>query len=105
MEPKYFVLFILAFWNGDCYEDSISARLLLFQLKSDDMTPEVCKTICFDQKNFQYAGVQYAKECYCGNDAPPISKLVPKSQCNLPCLGDSSKKCGAVFRMNIYKKE
>ena len=68
------------------------------------MTPEVCKAICFEENNFEYAGVQHHYQCFCGNNAPPASKLLPKSQCSFPCSGDSSKKCGGAWKMNVYKK-
>ena len=92
--------------DGACYAD-IPSRLL-GQLKTNDktgMTPEVCQTICFEKNNFQYAGVQFSIECFCGNYAPPSSKLLPKSECNRPCPGDSSKKCGGVWKMNVYKRK
>ena len=91
--------------DGDCYRDS-SDRLLGEFLKEDhnSMTPEVCKAICFEENNFQYAGVQHHYQCFCGNDAPPASKLLPQSQCSLSCSGDSSKKCGGAWTMNVYKK-
>ena len=98
---------ILAFppLDGDCYADSSSR--LLGNFRHDDrsgMTPEFCQKICFD-KNFQYAGVQYYYECFCGNTAPPPSKLLSKSECNLPCSGDKSKICGGAWKMNIYKNQ
>ena len=80
---------------------------LLGDFRHDDksrMTPEFCQKICFD-KNFKYAGVQYYWECFCGNTAPPTSKLLSKSECKLPCSGDKSKICGGVWKMNIYKNQ
>ena len=90
--------------DGNCYTDS-SDRLLKGLEKEDKigMTPEVCKQICFENNNFQFAGVQYKYQCFCGNNAPPSSKLLPKSECNLPCSGDPSRKCGGVWKMNIYE--
>ena len=63
-----------------------------------------CKKICFQDNNFQYAGVQYKHECFCGNDAPPSKYLLPMSQCDLPCSGDPSQKCGGVWKMNVFKR-
>ena len=41
-------------------------------------------------------------ECYCGvvlaNDTIPVAN----SQCNSPCTGDSTKKCGGPSRLNVY---
>ena len=93
--------------DGNCYTDGSGSDRLLNKLKIDDktgMTPEVCKKICFEKNNFQFAGVQYEYECFCGNNAPPSSKLLPKSECNLPCSGDPSRKCGGEWKMNIFAK-
>ena len=50
-------------------------------------TIENCKLACFSH-NYRYAGVQYAKECYCGNNAP--KKVAPKeTECNMDCSGDN----------------
>ena len=97
-----FTLFSL---DGDCYEDS-SSRLLGGLFKEDArMTPEFCKKICFEDNDFKYAGVQNAYECFCGSNSLPSSKLLPKSQCNTMCLGDSSKMCGGGWKMNIFKNK
>ena len=56
-----------------------------------------------------FAGLQLLAQCWCGNEAPPPESEVGKSNCNFPCTGDVTKKCGgfdqtigAVF-MNVYK--
>ena len=43
-------------------------------------------------------------QCFCGYKAPSLTKLLPKSDCNLACSGDSSKKCGGSWKMNVYKR-
>ena len=52
-----------------------------------------------------FAGVQFGHECWCGNDAPPQDRIVAKEECNVSCSGDSSLKCGGVWRMNVYRIE
>ena len=65
------------------------------------MTIDKCQTFCFD-KDYLYAGVQYADECFCGNAiVPEIPK--PNSECDYPCTGNSSQICGGFWRMNIYE--
>ena len=103
MNDPVYVLSIFSL-DGDCYAD-ISSRLL-GDFRYDDknkMTPEFCQKICFEDKNFQYAGVQYYHECFCGNNAPPRSNLLSNSECNLQCSGDKAKICGGVWKMNIFK--
>merc|ERR1712172_215565 len=89
--------------DGACYEDD-SSRLLggFRQDDRSDMTPEMCQEICFENNNFMYAGVQYAHECFCGNDEPPASKVRPRSECNMACTGNSAIMCGGSWRMNVY---
>jgi len=54
--------------------------------------------------SFELAGVQYGKECFCGEEG--INYLVhgdDDAVCDYPCEGDSSKICGGYWSMNIYK--
>ena len=69
------------------------------------MTPELCQRICFENNNFKFAGVQNAKECFCGNDEPPASKVMPRSHCNSPCSGNPHMMCGGSLRMNVYRNQ
>ena len=87
--------------TDDCYEDR-SARVLNKRYWSDSsMTIEKCKQFCFE-KNYLYAGVQFASQCFCGNVINPRI-FTPKTECNMQCAGDSSQMCGGSWRMNIYK--
>jgi len=86
--------------DGACYEDDSSRLLGEFrQDDRSDMTPEMCQEIC---ANYKYAGVQYAHECFCGDDEPPASKVRPRSECNMACTGNSAIMCGGSWRMNVY---
>ena len=67
-------------------------------------TPEFCKSLCAE-KGFAYAGVENSFECYCGNDEPKDEYKKDQSECNKPCTGDKSLKCGGVWRINVYKTE
>jgi hypothetical protein len=59
---------------------------------------------------YQYAGVEYAKECWCGNG--PINWAgnvgaspgfnASESDCNKDCPGNSAQKCGAGKRLNLF---
>ena len=88
---------------NNCYKDS-SNRILKSRHKiagDSSLTIEKCQEFCFE-KNYLYAGVQYANECFCGNAINP-KILGPKTDCNYACSGDSSQICGGFWRMNIYK--
>ena len=65
------------------------------------MTVEKCKELCFQDNDYLYAGVQYASECWCGNETP--NTPAPQSECFWRCSGDYSQKCGGPWRMNVYQ--
>merc|ERR1711892_591838 len=88
-------------WNGNCVLDD-SERLL------DDMTtfpntntPNMCIESCY-LKGYLYAGVQYKSQCFCGDTAPPPSRVVSDEECNGQCTGDENKICGGTWRMNVF---
>ena len=88
---------------GGCYVDNEGGRRVLPHKAhySSKNTIEICKKLCFE-KGYQYAGVEYSKECFCGNNLP--RKIAPKqSDCNMDCSGDKFQKCGGGNRMNVYK--
>merc|ERR1712018_474072 len=87
--------------GGECYIDT-SARLLKhFKDLGGQNSPDNCQQYCTGQ-NFIYSGVQYTSQCFCGNDNPADTSKAPASECNAVCPGDSTKKCGGTWRMNIY---
>lgn len=51
---------------------------------------------------FQYAGIEYAQECYCDNSISNGGSLVSDG-CDMPCLGNSSEYCGGSDRLNVYQ--
>jgi glucan endo-1,3-alpha-glucosidase len=54
-----------------------------------------------------YAGAQYANECYCSNTISTANgggQVHPLSECDMPCAGDSTQKCGASYRLTLYTK-
>lgn len=65
------------------------------------MTLEACKAFC---ANYQYFGVEYARECYCGNTFNTGSVAAPASECSMTCAGDASEFCGAGNRLSVYSK-
>ncbi|KAK3864332.1 hypothetical protein Pcinc_029975 [Petrolisthes cinctipes] len=86
-----------------CFEDRRDSRLLrgfAGQLKRN--TPSLCCDICY-QRGYVYAGVQFGKECFCGNEDLPLKMKVPEKLCDMPCLGDANLKCGDYLHVNIYQ--
>ena len=54
-------------------------------------------------EGYAFAGVQWGRECFCGNEAPPTETIVDQDECNWPCSGDQDLVCGALWRMNVYE--
>ena len=107
---NYYPLYFPVSWNGNCVRDSSSPRLLPknavpgYDLGGPfpSLTPAKCIEACEDQ-GFLFAGVQTGHECWCGNDAPPEDRIVDMGECIHRCDGDFTQKCGATWRMNVYR--
>ncbi|KAF2236289.1 WSC-domain-containing protein [Viridothelium virens] len=69
----------------------------------DDMTVEMCIAYC-GQNNTKYAGLEYSRECWCGNFLSSDSALLPDSQCNSTCAGNSSEACGQSEKLLVYNR-
>ncbi|KAK7082661.1 Xylosyltransferase 2 [Halocaridina rubra] len=86
-----------------CFVDSREKRILrghATQLKRN--TPIICGDICY-QRGYVYAGVQFGKECFCGNEELSLKLKVSETLCGMPCTGDASVMCGDYLHMNIYE--
>lgn len=68
---------------------------------SDLMTVEMCQASC---AAYAYFGVEYGRECYCGNSLAASSIAAPKTDCNVPCMGNTAQKCGGGNRLDVYVK-
>jgi hypothetical protein len=64
------------------------------------MTVESCATFC---NPYQFFGLEYGRECYCGNTLNTNSGSTSASDCNMPCKGDSTQTCGGGQRLSVYK--
>ena len=87
--------------DGTCYEDNASRLLPVYIGEFPNNEKSVCIVAC---KGYRYAGVQYARECFCGNDKPNRALLrVGPNECSMICPGNTEQICGGTFRMNVYK--
>lgn len=91
-----------AFSSMGCYVDTTNPRALSGAVYYDSakMTIEECSTSC---SRFQYFGVEYGYECYCGNTIDTSSVPATTSDCSFACPGNAQEKCGAGNRLNLYK--
>ncbi|KAG8834126.1 hypothetical protein FRB91_010530 [Serendipita sp. 411] len=86
----------------DCYTDTNDNRALGLRIWLDrGMTAPACMDGCF-QRGYQFAGVEYADECYCANSIGS-SGAVATGGCEMACSGDSATLCGGAGRLNVYK--
>ncbi|KAL8637618.1 MAG: hypothetical protein Q9228_005132 [Teloschistes exilis] len=83
-----------------CYTEPSNGRALTGKTIFDDsLTIEKCAMLCAD---FNYFGVEYYRECYCGNDLQTGSVPAASTDCKYPCKGDNSEICGGDYRLNLY---
>jgi len=89
-----------------CGTDSIVARVLTGDHESNDkMTVETCVDYC-SSKGFSVAGLEYSRECYCGNSIGKTGAPVPgvMGNCMMKCVGDSGEYCGGYAAISLYQK-
>jgi hypothetical protein len=75
------------------------SRAMQLLSKSDSLTVEGCLELAA-AANYKYAAVQYAFECFGGND---ISQYIGRGTCNKPCTGNASQMCGGGCTNAIYR--
>lgn len=99
----------LSYRYAGCYTDANPApnpyRALSAKAMSDfsKMTVELCGTFC---KGYNFFGIEWSGECYCGNEIGKESLLKEDKECGLTCPGNYKQlACGEGQRLSIYKKE
>jgi hypothetical protein len=72
---------------------------------NDAMTVESCIKAC-EARGFSIAGLEYARQCFCGNSLPASAQPTPGviGDCTMPCTGNANQKCGAGNRLSLYEK-
>ncbi|CAK7270880.1 Mitochondrial intermediate peptidase [Sporothrix epigloea] len=71
-----------------------------------DMTVAKCLAFCGGGGSgtaYTYAGLEYARECWCGQELSALAAQEVETQCNLPCDGDSNTLCGGDLRLTLYR--
>ncbi|KIO30753.1 glycoside hydrolase family 71 protein [Tulasnella calospora MUT 4182] len=85
----------------NCYSDPSTSRVLSTKIYSSSTnTQDSCVAQCNTQ-NYNYAGVEYGVECWCGNilNNPQVT-----TSCNMACPGDSTQKCGDGNKIGLFTK-
>lgn len=82
-----------------CYIDRKPSAMAHIS-SSPVMTVVKCVRLC-QERGYQYAGLQWSSECYCGDQYDKYGNT-SNTECNTPCSGDFSKKCGGTWRLSVY---
>ncbi|KAK4214780.1 WSC domain-containing protein [Rhypophila decipiens] len=69
---------------------------------SDAMTLEICDNFC---AGYPLWGVEYGRECYCGNELRQGAEVVAKEDCDMLCAGNGLQLCGAGNRVMVYARQ
>jgi beta-D-xylosidase 4 len=87
-----------------CYTDTNTNNRALanVELTISDNSVGVCSDIC-GRLGYQYAGVEYSWQCFCGSSINSNANKVAESQCSTRCPGNSSETCGQSNRVNIWR--
>ncbi|KAG8984863.1 hypothetical protein FRB94_010875 [Tulasnella sp. JGI-2019a] len=86
-----------------CVSDSGSSRTLgAYTTTSSSMTNPLCQSTC-SSLGYIYAGTEYGDECWCGNSIAGGTIDPVDGDCNGPCAGDSTTKCGATYKLSVYQ--
>lgn len=88
--------------NLGCVTEPSESRALDRVLSTDLMTTNKCLVIC-SYGNFQWAGLEYGSECWCGNSL--AAGVQPTNQsCSMPCSGDATDTCGGPLTLNLFSR-
>lgn len=89
-----------------CGRDNIGDRAFTGPTFSRDTTTvQSCVEFC-SQRGYSHAGLEYGRECFCGNGlrdgyAPREGSM---GNCVMKCSGDRAQTCGGRAAMSIYRK-
>lgn len=91
-------------WVADgCVSDTPQRTLNAYAYTGEDMTVSACVATC-NSKGFTYAGLEYSRECYCGNQfVNGGGDPLPASSCDMTCPTDGNE-CGGPLALTVYKK-
>ncbi|KAL3876733.1 hypothetical protein ACJMK2_034534 [Sinanodonta woodiana] len=83
-----------------CYKDVTQQRDLAVVKELAQNSPDNCIEFCLTA-GYMYAGVQYTKECWCG-DMYGLYDKVLESSCSSKCPGDPTMTCGGYLSQRIF---
>ncbi|XP_038056083.1 protein SLG1-like [Patiria miniata] len=85
-----------------CFLDVNGDRALSVGPAEEYMSVEWCFRHCLEPTAYKYAGLQYAHECWCG-DNEDYDRHGEQSDCRDKCTGNSDQICGDSWRISVYR--
>lgn len=82
-----------------CYSEPLNGGRLL-GTGANGGSVDICASSC---AGYQFFGVEYGSQCFCGNNLGQDPVAAPLSDCNMPCSNDPTQLCGAGNRLGIYQ--
>ncbi|KAI1090614.1 WSC domain-containing protein [Rostrohypoxylon terebratum] len=55
-----------------------------------------------EKKGWKYAGLEYSRECWCGDSLSLNSVKLEETSCDAPCDGNNSTVCGGHLALTLY---
>lgn len=84
-----------------CWTDR-GVRSLVMQLSDDPKnTVQSCTKRCVDA-GFALAGLEFATQCYCGNQLTSQATQITERGCFQACAGDKTQICGSSSRLSLW---
>ncbi|KAK7923912.1 WSC domain-containing protein [Apiospora marii] len=91
---------------GGCFSETqglngSTSRTLKDQsdVKPDSMTVPMCLDFC---DKYKFAGLEWSRECWCGNEINLRSTKRNDSDCDMACPANKNMSCGGNLRLSIY---
>ncbi|TAQ85946.1 hypothetical protein B7494_g5710 [Chlorociboria aeruginascens] len=81
-----------------CYSSSTG---LTFQGEWKYQSSGYCQSQCLASNSATFA-MTAAKDCWCGNEFPPVDTKAANSSCNAPCVGYDQEMCGGIGFYSVY---
>ncbi|KAF9819402.1 hypothetical protein IEO21_02145 [Rhodonia placenta] len=101
--PPPVTVYQVGYWVSlGCYSDSPDARTLTTgsDLEPDTITVQSCTSYCYDN-GYNYAGVEYSQQCFCGSAIENGGVPINLSNCDMLCAGNSSEFCGGDDTLDV----
>ena len=87
---------------GSCASDAKNDRTLNGHFETSDfMTIQLCLSIC-REKEYDFAGLEYYDECYCGDRPDNGFDWIWQTECDIRCSGDDEQICGGNNAMSVW---